>query len=399
MNKLSIKDLDIKGKKVLMRVDYNVPLRDGIVGDNKRIAASLPSVEFILNAGGRLILMSHLGRPDGRVKSEFSMKPVAAELGKLIHKDVGFASDCIGKEALQKAEALADGEVLLLENLRFHSEEEDNDDSFATELAKLGDIYVNDAFGTAHRAHASTAGVTKHFAQAACGFLMKKELDYLGQAILNPSRPFVAIMGGAKVKDKIPVLENMLPKADKVVIGGGMVYTFYKAMGIAIGNSLLDEESLPFVSELLKKYADKIILPEDILVTNKLDFKNLELGDLKVISAKEGIEDGWMGVDCGPLTLKSLHPVLTTAKTIIWNGPMGVFEIPASAKGTFGVAEMLAEATASGATTIIGGGDSASAVKKAKLVDKMSHVSTGGGASLEFIEGKALPGVDALSNA
>jgi len=396
MNKLSIKDVQFSGKKVLCRVDFNVPLDGNKVTDNKRIAASLPSLTHILKEGGRLILMSHLGRPDGKVKAEFSMGPVQKELETLLPNKVYFASDCIGKEAEDKANALKNGEILLLENLRFHKEEEENDPGFCKALAKLGDIYVNDAFGTAHRAHASTEGVAKLFKQAACGFLMQKELEYLGSAVEQPKRPFLAIMGGAKVKDKIPVLKNLLPKVDRLIIGGGMAYTFFKAQGLSIGKSLLDADNIEFAKSMLAKYPNKIVLPCDSLITDKLDFAGKTLG--KTAIASGNIPDGWEGVDIGPESIKVFGNEVLKAKTILWNGPMGVFEIEASAKGTLEVAKKLAEATEKGATSIIGGGDSASAVKKAGLSKKMSHVSTGGGASLEFLEGNPLPGVAALTS-
>ena len=397
MNKLSVEDLEIKGQKVLCRVDYNVPLENGAVSDNKRISASLDTVRHILEKGGRLILMSHLGRPDGKADPKYSLKPVAAELAKLLGRPVSFASDCIGREAESKVASLTDGHILLLENLRFHKEEENNDPDFARSLAKLGDIYVNDAFGTAHRAHASTAGVTKYLKRAACGFLMKKELDYLGSALDHPRRPFTAIMGGAKVKDKINVLKNLAPKVDHLIIGGGMAYTFLKAKGYEIGKSLLDTSSLDFAASLLKTSGDKIHLPVDILQTDHLDFNGRTLGRTEIVPA-DGIKASWEGVDIGPKTMKAFGQVVAQSKTVIWNGPMGVFEIEASSKGTFFVAEALAQATDNGTTSVIGGGDSASAVKKAGLGKRMSHVSTGGGASLEYMEGRELPGIAALSD-
>ena len=395
MNKLSVKEINFKGKKVLCRVDYNVPLDGETVTDNKRIVASLETIKHILAGGGRLILMSHLGRPDGKVDLAYSLKPVFTELCKLVDAKVSFASDCIGQEAQNKANQLKDGEVLLLENLRFYAEEEANDAKFSKALASLADLYVNDAFGTAHRAHASTVGVTQYFKINACGFLIQKELAFLGSAVESPERPFLAIMGGAKVKDKIPVLENLLPKVDRLIIGGGMAYTFFKAQGKTIGNSLLDAGNIEFAKKMLAQYPNKIVLPCDSLITDKLDFGNKTLGATKV--AKGNIPDGWEGVDIGPETIELFGNEVLKAKTILWNGPMGVFEISASAKGTMAVAEKMAEATGKGAKSIIGGGDSASAVKKAKLSSKMSHVSTGGGASLEFLEGKGLPGINALS--
>jgi phosphoglycerate kinase len=395
MNKLSIKDIQFEGKKVLCRVDYNVPLDGDTVTDNKRISASLPTLTHILGEGGKLILMSHLGRPKGEAKPEFSLAPVQKELQKLIPNTVHFASDCVGEDAEAKADALKNGEVLLLENLRYHKEEEANDPDFCKSLAKLGDLYVNDAFGTAHRAHASTEGVAKLFDLAACGFLIQKELEFLGSAVEDPERPFLAIMGGAKVKDKIPVLENLLPKVDKLIIGGGMSYTFFKAQGKSIGDSLLDEENVEFAKTMLEKYPDKIVLPCDSLTTDNLDFGGKTLGETAI--ANGNIPDGWEGVDIGPESIKAFGKEVLNAKTILWNGPMGVFEIDASSKGTLEVAHKLAQTTENGATSIIGGGDSAAAVKKAGLAEKMSHVSTGGGASLEFLEGKPLPGILALS--
>lgn len=397
MNKLSIKDLDFKGKKVLCRVDYNVPLDGDKVTDTKRIEASLETVNHILSQGGRLILMSHLGRPKGQVKPEFSMAPAYKALAELIDYPVTFSSDCIGSQAEEKSNALQDGQVLVLENLRFYAEEEGNDAEFSKKLAQLGDIYVNDAFGTAHRAHASTAGVTQYFDQCACGFLIQKELDFLGSAVNSPKRPFLAIMGGAKVKDKIPVLENLLPKVDRLIIGGGMTYTFLKAKGLTIGDSLLDADNIEFARKIMDQYSDKLVLPVDSFITSKLDFGTKTLGETKVVSGN--IPDGWEGVDIGPETIELFGKEVLAAKTILWNGPMGVFEIEASSKGTMSVAEKLAESTSNGACSIIGGGDSAAAVKKAGLAPKMSHVSTGGGASLEFLEGKELPGIAALSDA
>lgn len=398
MNKLSVKNLEVKGKKVLCRVDYNCPMEGGKVRDNKRIVASLPTVKHVLENGGKLILMSHLGRPKGQPNPEFSLKPVAEELSSLIGKPVEFAPDCIGEEAKSKAESLGEGEVLVLENVRFYKEETDNDSAFSEKLAALGEVYINDAFGSAHRAHASTEGVTKFFDQCACGFLMEKELEFLGNAVANPARPFVAILGGAKVADKIPVIKNLLEKVDKIIIGGGMAYTFYKARGNEIGDSLLDEASLDFAEEVMNNHSDKILLPVDTLVTDKLDFDNKCLGETKIV-ASDSIPANWGGVDIGPKSIELISKTLEEAKTVVWNGPMGVFEIEASSKGTFSVAEALAAATDKGTVSIIGGGDSASAVKKAGLSNRMSHVSTGGGASLEFLEGKVLPGVDALTDA
>jgi len=397
MNKLTVKDLSVAGKRVLVRVDFNVPIKDGIVENDKRLRASLPTVQHLVNAGARVILMSHLGRPKGKAVDSMRMAPVAAAFGKLLGKEVSSVSECIGESAKKAANALKNGEVLLLENLRFHPEEEANDASFAKELASLGDLYVNDAFGTAHRAHASTEGITHHVKQSACGFLMQKELEYLGGAVNNPKRPFVAILGGSKVSSKIDVIQSLLPKVDKLLIGGGMAYTFYKAQGLAIGTSLCEEDKVALAKELLAKAGDKIVLPVDCVVSDAFDFDQRRVGTLKTVSAKE-IPDGWSGLDAGPETVRIFAEILAGAKTVLWNGPLGVFEIKETAAATFKIADALALATKNGATTIIGGGDSAAAIEKAGLEDRVSHVSTGGGASLEFLEGKELPGVNALSN-
>jgi len=399
MKKLTVKDVDIKGKRLLMRVDYNVPLDEHQqVSDDKRIRASLPTIEYAIKQGARIILMSHLGRPKGRVVPEMSLKPVALRLGELLGKKVQFASDCIGLEVEKMADRLSAGDVMLLENLRFHQEEEDNDPAFSKQLAQLGDIYANDAFGTAHRAHASTVGVAEYFDTCLSGFLMEKELDYLGAAVSNPARPYVAILGGAKIADKIPMIENLIKKVDRLLIGGGMAYTFFKAQGKEIGNSMLDEASLDFTSQILKNKGNKIGLPVDCLVTDSFDFKARKIGQTKVVSV-DNISKGWQGLDVGPKTIEFFSQVCRDAKTIVWNGPLGVFEIEATAKGTMAIAQVLAEVTNKGAVTIIGGGDSASAVKKAGLTSKMSHVSTGGGASLEFLQGEQLPGVTILTDA
>ena len=398
MNKLTLKDIDLAGKRVLCRVDYNTPLENGVVSDNKRIVATLPTVQYILGQGGRLILASHFGRPKGERVEKYSLRPVYEELQKLLpDTNVKFAGDCIGEVVEQAASDLENGEVLLLENTRYHAEEEANDDSMATALVKLADVYVNDAFGAAHRAHASTAGAPAQIAVAAAGLLMEKELEFLGSAVSNPQRPFTAIMGGAKVEDKIPVLENLIPKVDKIIIGGGMAYTFLHAQGHEIGGSLLDEGRIDFCKKLLAEHGEKLVLPVDVLVTDKLDFGERTLGETKVVGATE-ISPGWEGVDIGPASIELFSKVIQDSKTVLWNGPMGVFEIEASAKGTFAVAEAMAQATDAGATTIIGGGDSAAAVKKAHLSDRMTHVSTGGGASLEFLKGVELPGVASLTD-
>jgi phosphoglycerate kinase len=397
MKKLTIEDIDVKGKKVLMRVDFNVPLKSGKVADDTRIRASLPTIQHILGKGGRLILMSHLGRPDGKRVEDMSMRPCLEVLEKQIGRKVFFANDCVGEQAEAAAAQLKDGEVLLLENLRFHPEEEKNDPQFAHRLARLGDLYVNDAFGTAHRAHASTEGVTRFFKQPAAGYLMMKELDYLGTVIGKPIKPYVAVLGGAKISGKIDVITHLLPKVDKIIIGGGMAFTFFKAMGLEVGSSLVEEDKVDFARELLAKGKDKIILPSDFLVSDAVDVKARKLGDLREVEAAQ-IPVGWKGVDIGPKSVEKFRAVLKDAKTVIWNGPMGIFEIDKSAKGTFAVAGIMADITAAGATTVIGGGDSAAAIEKAGMAGKVSHVSTGGGASLEFIEGKILPGVAALTD-
>jgi phosphoglycerate kinase len=396
MNKLTIDDLQVAGRKVLMRVDFNVPLKEGVVKDDLRIRASLPSIYKIVNSGGKLILMSHLGRPDGQVVAKMSLKPVAVALEKLSGHKVYFAGDCIGPEAEQGAAALKNGEILLLENLRFHPEEEENNPDFAQKLAYLGDVYVNDAFGTAHRAHASTEGVTRYFDQSAAGYLMKKELDYLGTALANPKRPFVALLGGAKISGKIDVITNLLNKVDKIIIGGGMAFTFEKAMGQEIGGSLLETDKVELAGRVLKDATAKnvkLVLPVDFACAT-------EISDAaQVTNCPAGkIPANLKGLDIGPETIKLFAAELAGCKTVVWNGPMGVFETEKFAIGTMKMAQVLADLTATGAITIVGGGDSAAAVAKAGLEDKFSHVSTGGGASLEFLEGKVLPGVAALTD-
>lgn len=392
--KKTVKDVDVRSKRVLVRVDYNVPLdANGNVSDDKRITASLPTINYLLEQGARIILCSHLGRPKGEVKKEFSLAPVAKRLKELLpNVNIYFASDCIGEEAQQKAAALKDGEILLLENLRFHKEEEKNDPEFAKKLASLAEIYVSDAFGTVHRAHASTAGVAAYL-PAVAGFLIGKELSIMGGALENPERPFVAILGGAKVADKIGVITNLLNKCDTLLIGGGMAYTFFKAMGYEIGDSLLDAESIDLAKQLMETAKDKgvkLLLPVDTVVAKAFaaDAEHMTV-------ASNAIPAGWQGLDIGEKTRELFAAEIKNAKTVIWNGPMGVFEFPAFAKGTEAVAKACAEC---GGTTIIGGGDSASAVKKLGYADKMTHISTGGGASLEFLEGKVLPGVAALND-
>ena len=397
MKKITVEDLELQGRRVLMRVDFNVPLEDGKVANDKRIKAALPTIQYIVEKGGKLVLMSHLGRPKGKRVSEMSLKPCTAVLSRLLNKDVAFVDDCIGASVEAAVKGLNDGDVLLLENLRYYKEETDNDAGFAEKLAKLGDMYVNDAFGTAHRAHASTEGVTHFIEQCAAGYLMVKELDYLGRVMENPARPFIAILGGAKISGKIDVITNLLPKVDKVIIGGGMAYTFFKAQGREIGRSLLEADKVAYAKEILAQGGDKLVFPVDCMVTDFFDFKARKIGPLKEVGA-DAIPPDWESLDIGTKSIETFRTELENVKTVVWNGPMGVFEIDDSARGTYAIAELLAQVTAKGAITVIGGGDSASAVNKAGVADKVSHVSTGGGASLEFIEGKTLPGVAALTD-
>ncbi len=396
MKKLSIEDLQLSGRRVLMRVDFNVPLKDGVVKDDLRIRESLPSIMKVVNSGGKLILMSHLGRPKGGPAPEFSLKPVVPVLEKLTGKKVRFADDCIGPVAEEAVSNLKNGDILLLENLRFHKEEEANDAGFAEKLAFLGDLYVNDAFGSAHRAHASTEGVTHFFEQSAAGYLMKKELDFLGGALANPKRPFAALLGGAKISGKIDVITNLLGKVDKILIGGGMAFTFLKAQGKEIGGSLLEADKVDLATDLLKQAAAKnvkLILPVDFACA-------AEVSESASVSyhAAGSIPANLKGLDIGPESVKLFQGELNGCKTVVWNGPMGVFEIDKFALGTMEMAKVLADLTGSGAVTIVGGGDSAAAVAKSGLEKKFSHISTGGGASLEFLEGKVLPGVAALTD-
>lgn len=396
MKKLTLTDIQVEDKKVLMRVDFNVPLKDGVITDDNRIVQALPSINYVVEHGGLLILTSHLGRPDGKPNVEFSLKAVADHLASLVDAKVHFATDCIGDEAKKVIEQADFGEIVLLENVRFHKEETDNDEIFSGQLASHADIFVNDAFGSSHRAHASVAGVTKFMEQSASGFLLEKEIKCLSESVNNPDRPFVAILGGAKVSDKIGVIENLLNKVDTIIIGGGMTYTFYKALGLPIGNSLLEEDKIDLAKELIQKAKTagvKLMLPMDSVVAKEFDND----AEHKVVN-DNGIEDGWMALDIGPQSAISYGNVIKMAKTVLWNGPMGVFEMSNFADGTFAVAEALAEATKFGATTIIGGGDSAAAIKKSGLSDQVSHVSTGGGASLEYLEGKELPGVSSLTD-
>ena len=397
MNKVTLKDVDVAGKTVLMRADFNVPLDDaGKITDDLRIRAALPSIKKIIADGGKAVLCSHLGRPKGVPDAASSLKPVANHLSELLGINVGFAGNCIGDEVLKLKSQMKAGEVVLLENLRFHGGETANDPDFARELARGCDIYVNDAFGTAHRAHASTEGVTHFFDCCAAGYLMEKELEYLGGALENPKRPFVAVLGGAKISGKIDVIQHLLDKTDALIIGGGMIFTFYKAHGWDIGKSLLEEDRIQMAKDILKqaqKSKTELLLPTDVLAADRFEAG----ANTKTVAANEFPAD-WIGVDIGPETIKKFKAVLSDAATVVWNGPMGVFEIDDFADGTRQVAEHLAAITDKGATTIVGGGDSAAAVKLFGLDGRLSHVSTGGGASLEFLEGKTLPGVAALTN-
>ena len=397
MEKLFIEDLDLRGKKVLVRVDFNVPLNDELeITDDIRIASALPTIKKIIAEGGSAILMSHLGRPKGEVNYKFSLKPAAIRLSELLGQEVKFADDCIGESVKKMVSELKEKEVLLLENLRFHSEETENDSNFAEQLADFGEVYINDAFGSAHRAHASTEGVTKFIDKCAAGYLMKKELDYLGNAIANPKRPLTAILGGAKISGKIDVIQELLGKVDNLIIGGGMGYTFFKAQGLEIGTSLLEEDKIELAMEILEKTQNgnvNFMLPVDIRITS--EFNNESPSEVVDI---DSIPKDKMGLDIGTKTIDKFKEIIVKSKTVVWNGPMGVFEFENYAHGTNAIAEALVEATEKGSITIIGGGDSAAAIKKAGLDDKVSHVSTGGGASLEFLEGKVLPGVAALTD-
>lgn len=388
-NKKTIRDIDVKGKKVLVRVDFNVPLSESGVGDDTRIRAAIPTIQYLLDHGAAVILCSHLGRPKGGPDPKYSLKPVADHLAELLGKPVKFAPDCIGPAAEKEASSLKAWEVLVLENTRFHPEEEKNDLKMAEQLANLADLYVNDAFGTAHRAHASTEGVT-HFKPGVAGFLLEKEIKYLGQAVADPKRPFVAILGGAKISDKIGVINNLLSKADAVLIGGGMANTFLKAQGFAVADSLVEADSVPVASELLAKAQGKLHLPVDLVLADKFEAEAAR----KVIPVGN-VPDGWRILDIGPETVRAFSEVIKTAGTVVWNGPMGVFEFPRFAEGTFGIAKAVAE---SSAISIIGGGESVAAIQQSGLAEMITHISTGGGASLEMLEGLELPGVAALQD-
>ena len=396
MNKLSIRDLDLAGKRVFIRVDFNVPLDGAKVTDETRIRETLPTLRLAIERGARLVLASHLGRPKGKRDPKYSLAPVAARLRELLGKPVEFASDCVGADAEAKSKALRDGDVLLLENVRFHAEEEANDPEFSRQLAALCDqTFVCDAFGSAHRAHASVVGITKFVRQSAAGLLMEKELTYLGKAISNPDRPFAAVLGGAKVSDKIEIVQNLMKVADSMLIGGAMAYTFLKSQGLPIGKSLVENDKLDLARDLLaeaKRRNFRLLLPVDHVLAESPDSTATRVTDIA------HTPDGWMGLDVGPKTVEEFRREISDARTVIWNGPLGMFEKPAFAQGTLGIARAVAAATKTGATTIIGGGDSVAAVEQAGVASQVSHISTGGGASLEFLAGEKLPGVEALSN-
>ena len=395
--KKTVQHLDCAGKRVLVRVDFNVPVAGGAVTDDTRIAAAMPTLRYLLQKNARLVLCSHLGRPKGGPDAKYTLKPVRERLARLLRQDVAWADDCIGPAAESAAQALKDGEVLLLENLRFHPEEEKNDPAFAEKLAKLADCYVNDAFGTAHRAHASTEGVTRYLKPAVAGFLMKTELDYLGTALEDPKRPFVAVLGGAKISGKIDVITALLGKVDRLLIGGAMMFTFLKAQGKPVGRSLVEDDRLEMAKQVMadaKQRGVELVLPGDCIASTAPDGSAPSAAKpVEQLGADE------MGVDIGPASLAGFSEKLRDAKTVVWNGPMGIFEVPAFAGGTMGVARAMSELKARGATTVVGGGDSVAAVQQSGLAERFSHLSTGGGASLEFLEGKVLPGVAALEDA
>ena len=415
MNKMTLRDVDLKGKKVIMRVDFNVPVKEGVIKDDTRIKGALPSIKYVLDNGGKLILMSHMGRPDEKgITPDTSMKIVADYLGKMLGKNITFVADCAAADA--EVAAMKDGDIVMLENTRYHKEEQakckqkdgEADDAFkarkaalkeqqkelAKKLASYGDIYCNDAFGTAHRAHASTAVITKYIGTSVAGFLMEKEIAFLGNAVEKPVRPFVAILGGAKVSDKLAVVKNLLGKVNTLIIGGGMAYTFLKAQGHSVGNSLCELDQLEYAKEMIAKAKEagvNFLLPVDNIAADKFDAE----ANTQIVGAD--IPDGWMGLDIGPKTVELYAAAIKDAKTVVWNGPMGCFEMPKFAEGTMGVCKAVAQVKANGGVSIIGGGDSVAAVNKSGLADQMTHISTGGGASLEYLEGKVLPGVDALT--
>ena len=396
MAKKTLHDIDIKGKTVLMRVDFNVPIIDGTITDDNRVVQALPSITYIVDQGAKLVLTSHLGRPKGKPNPEFSLEPVSQHLAGLVSAPVHFASDCVGEAAEKAISDATAGEIVVLENVRFHTGETENDPQFAEQLAAHADIFVNDAFGSSHRAHASVAGVTAYMNESVSGFLLEKEITYLSDSVNDPKRPFVAILGGAKVSDKIPVIQRLLTKVDTIIIGGGMAYTFLATKGYSVGNSLLEEDKIPMAQSLMNQALEagvNLMLPVDLVIAD--DFSND--ANRKVV-ASDGILDNWESLDIGPETISLFAATITQAKTVLWNGPMGVFEMPNFAIGTQSIAKALVSATEHGATTIIGGGDSASAIKQAGLSDQVSHVSTGGGASLEYLEGKELPGLSHLSD-
>lgn len=385
----TVRDIDVQGKRVLMRVDFNVPLQDGAITDDRRIRAALPTINYLLEHGAALIVMSHMGRPKGQVVDGLRLTPVAARLAELLDRPVTKLDDCVGPAVKEAVAAAQPGDVIVLENLRFHAEEKKNDSEFAQQLASLADLYVNDAFGAAHRAHASVTGVAEHI-PAVAGFLMEKELAALGGALDNPAQPFVAILGGAKISGKIEVIENLLPKVERLLIGGGMANTFFKAQGYPVGDSLVEDDALEIAKATLAQGGDKLMLPVDVIIADAFE---AEAGSREV--SVDQVPKGWRILDIGPKTLERFAEVLKEARTVVWNGPMGVFEFPKFAQGTFAVARALAEIDA---VTVIGGGDSAAAIEQSGLADKMSHISTGGGASLEFLSGKTLPGVAALDD-